>query len=266
MRKLLILILFLFINNSIHAEASKESEANAYKLLKGLGDWDKKIDLFSINYSLTYKSSQMKIKKVERRSFSFIKKKREFSHFRHDLLHPEKIAFIVTPQKFLKYNFLSKKIEEEISFNTEATDDTSFDLKKTNGKARELLKNVNLIGATLPDEFQSYTVFRRAIVENEIIYKNRLCYLITAKSSDKAGKFWISKDRNNLLKYVIVSEDKLIEEVEIVKMKKLFDDIFIPIEVVKRNRDEDGKIEDIIHIKYYGFAVNRNLPPKTFEL
>ena len=277
MKKSYLAVFLLFLSSLVFSNTKNREEISAYSILKNLSSWEQKIDSFSISFSLSYKSSDMKIQKVERRGYSFIKRRQEFSHFRYDLIHPEKLSFLVTPYKFLKFNISDKQIEEESIFsqmpkqgefaaNKEISANKEIDLRKTNKKAKEQFSGVVFIGATIPEDFKAYSVYKNAFIENEIIYKNKPCVIITAKLSNKKGRFWVTKDKNNLLKYVLTAENNFVEEVEVVKMKKFFDSIYIPIEVIKKNIDATGKLVETIHIKYYGYSVNRKLPLKTFEL
>jgi len=273
-----LLIIFVF-QSSINVLAGpykspdqKEEIPPAFEIMSPLNKWADKIENFGINFSISYKSPDGKIIRVERRKIAFKKMRSLFSFFRYDLIHPEKITFLVSPEKYVRYNNQINEIEEELILNPEKPDagtthgEVTSGLAKTHIKALEIYSGIEIPGATLPEGFNSKSVMAKATVIKEMIYKNKLCYIVHAKSLNSEGHFWITKDNNNLLKYVVTHPESKKEVVEVLKKRKIYEDLYIPIEVKKTIFDSEGSVSEIVHVRYYGYAVNRKLSPNTFKL
>ena len=256
-------------------DREKTETPTASALLRILDNWGREIENFNISFSLNYRSGEGKIVKVERRRIAYVKKGFMFKRFRYDLSYPEKLSFIVSPEKYIKYNLSTRKTEEEVRFIEELSSSTGQSIngqEKVEGahsrpheKAFEIFKNIVMPGATLPHDFRYRSVFNRAKIVKEAIYKNKLCLIISSRSSQDMGHFWVTKDNSNLLKYIIIREDKSQEIVEILKKRKISESLYIPIEVKIILKTPEGETSQFIRVKYYGYAVNRKLPPGTFE-
>lgn len=270
--KIILIVLLQLIPLTILAESPSASS-----MLRSLDDWINKIDNFSINYSLTYKAPNGKINKVERRKLSFLRTNSRYSHFRYELVHPEKLVYLVTPASYQKHDKKSgKDLEETVLTPSEVLEKLaaeknhsktrSFYERKVHQKVKELFKNLEFVGASIPSDFKFRSVYKRAIVLKETVFMNKHCYIIGTKSSQKHGVFWITKDNNNLLKYRITNEDKSQELVVVNKKKKISSELYIPIEVKKVYVNPDGSVKDTIIVKYYGYAVNRKVGMHSFKV
>jgi outer membrane lipoprotein-sorting protein len=279
MKKTVFFVAIFSILWSVSGFSASEKTAeltSAPQILKHIEKWTKNIASFSISFSSFYKKPDGKIDRVERRRVSFVKKHSLFSHFRYDLIHPEKTSIVISPEKYFKVSGLDKAVTDEVVFmkKPEVSEEGEVasppvelkraDVVKPHNKARELFKEIEFTGASLPKEFRYRSVFNRARLEKDVIYKSKHCHVLSTKSSGAIGRFWVTKTNNNLLKYVIINEDKSREVVVVAKKKKMLGGLYIPIEVDKTLYNSSGGLSGFVKIKYYGYLVNRRIPPATF--